>query len=347
MDIHSRKKSVTARDVAQACGVSQATVSYVINNAVGTRISAETRKLVTETARRMGYVPMQSARSMRSRRAMAVGVVLGGNGLSIGVSRALRGVKGVLDAAGYSQLLLSDDVNAAPEDYTPHYRTGRVDGLIFMFRDISERMRSGLNESGVPYLSLNEQGIYGSGLEISSGYEPALRECAVHIRESGWRRVKFYSFRYGETLYSYKYDMFCSALRAECPDAEIRRVIFDAAALSDEELLGALARDIALRDCDVAITPHARLGWMVQNAILRDEFVLPQRIKHICLSTAQPFAVVYPSITMVDIPLTQLGECAARVMLNMLDPKKYPESAPADGEIACRLSVGLSSLYCK
>lgn len=46
----------TMSAVARACGVSQATVSLVLNDAPGTRISLATRRTVRETAERLGYV---------------------------------------------------------------------------------------------------------------------------------------------------------------------------------------------------------------------------------------------------------------------------------------------------
>ncbi len=48
-------KKPTMSDIAVACGVSQATVSLVLNNAPGTRISMATREAVLQSAARMGY----------------------------------------------------------------------------------------------------------------------------------------------------------------------------------------------------------------------------------------------------------------------------------------------------
>ncbi|WP_426233415.1 LacI family DNA-binding transcriptional regulator [Pararhizobium sp. DWP3-4] len=48
-------KKATMSDIAAACGVSQATVSLVLNNSPGTRISAATREAVLSKAAEIGY----------------------------------------------------------------------------------------------------------------------------------------------------------------------------------------------------------------------------------------------------------------------------------------------------
>ena len=48
-------RRVTMTDVAREAGGSQATVSFVLNNAPGIRLAAETRQRVLEAARRLGY----------------------------------------------------------------------------------------------------------------------------------------------------------------------------------------------------------------------------------------------------------------------------------------------------
>jgi DNA-binding LacI/PurR family transcriptional regulator len=63
----------TSGDVARAAGVSRATVSYVLNNTKGGRVSEATRERVREAARQLGYVPHGVARALRAGRS---GIVL-------------------------------------------------------------------------------------------------------------------------------------------------------------------------------------------------------------------------------------------------------------------------------
>ena len=54
----------TTADVARLASVSTATVSYVLNNAEGRRISAETREAVNRAAKLLGYRPNLAARNL-------------------------------------------------------------------------------------------------------------------------------------------------------------------------------------------------------------------------------------------------------------------------------------------
>jgi DNA-binding LacI/PurR family transcriptional regulator len=65
-DATSTNRSVrpTHADVARLASVSTATVSYVLNNAEGARISAETREAVYRAAKLLGYRPNLAARNL-------------------------------------------------------------------------------------------------------------------------------------------------------------------------------------------------------------------------------------------------------------------------------------------
>src|SRR6187200_1389848 len=73
-----RRRSVpTMRDIAEVAGVSQSTVSRVLND-VPTRvpITAETRERVTVAARKLGYRPNPLARGLRGSATMLLGAVV-------------------------------------------------------------------------------------------------------------------------------------------------------------------------------------------------------------------------------------------------------------------------------
>lgn len=61
-----RQRTPTSADVAQAAGVSRATVSYVLNGRQDVRITASTREQVLAAARELGYQPSPAARALRA-----------------------------------------------------------------------------------------------------------------------------------------------------------------------------------------------------------------------------------------------------------------------------------------
>src|SRR6266566_2438001 len=68
---------ITIRDVAKESGFSSTTVSIVLNNAPLARyIPASTKKKIEGAAKKLGYRPNLFARSLRSRRTHAVGVMV-------------------------------------------------------------------------------------------------------------------------------------------------------------------------------------------------------------------------------------------------------------------------------
>ena len=69
--------AVTMRDIARVAGVSQSTVSRVINERVtAVSISEETRERVVSTAHALGYRPNPMARALRGAPSMLLGVIV-------------------------------------------------------------------------------------------------------------------------------------------------------------------------------------------------------------------------------------------------------------------------------
>ena len=127
------KKRITSSDVAREAGVSRATVSYVLNNVEGARISDDTRKRVLEAAETLGYHMDFIAQAMKTNRSMSIGVVSRRNIAESRFTDVLAGIKEVLSKEQYSILLCSDEMDE--RGYPEYYRlylSKKIDGIIFL-----------------------------------------------------------------------------------------------------------------------------------------------------------------------------------------------------------------------
>ncbi|MGV9264067.1 LacI family DNA-binding transcriptional regulator [Kitasatospora sp. NPDC003701] len=106
MTIHTKPSTPpTSADVARLAGVSRATVSFVLNDTPGGRVSEQTRRKVRAAAEELGYVPHAGARSLRAGRSAIV--LLVGHSWPIGplFSSFYRELQQALQRHGYTGVL--------------------------------------------------------------------------------------------------------------------------------------------------------------------------------------------------------------------------------------------------
>lgn len=75
-DIVMARNKVTMRDIAEACGVSVATVSYVLNHSKKEKICHETRLKIVQTAAAMHYVPAVLSNKQAKRKSNLIGIII-------------------------------------------------------------------------------------------------------------------------------------------------------------------------------------------------------------------------------------------------------------------------------
>jgi DNA-binding LacI/PurR family transcriptional regulator len=120
---------LTVKDVAKAAGVSVATVSRALRNEG--YVSEKSRLKVLRTAAEIGYTPDLNAKSLRSGKSNAIGVIvsdLSNNFYSIVLSRLEQELKSL----GYVMLLAHSNENSEEEATNINLMLrSRVDGIIF------------------------------------------------------------------------------------------------------------------------------------------------------------------------------------------------------------------------
>jgi DNA-binding LacI/PurR family transcriptional regulator len=128
----SPPRRVTLEEVAKVAGVSRATASRVVNGvaSVDATIRAAVQRAIADT----GYVPNLAARSLVTRRADAVALVLPGERRMLGdpfFGRVVSGVMTITDPAGIHLVLAADRRAEVESDV----RRGRLDGVILIHTD--------------------------------------------------------------------------------------------------------------------------------------------------------------------------------------------------------------------
>ncbi|MEM6332201.1 MAG: LacI family DNA-binding transcriptional regulator [Planctomycetota bacterium] len=154
---------VTMKHVADASGVSQATVSQVLNGKAAThRIAKGTQARVRDTAARLGYRRNQSARSMRLGRFMAVGFVVAPDLQYFGFARQPRLVRGLAvgceQLGSYLRLVTLMPGERDPDAYiSALFQELGVDGLVIGEHSaLGDRVENAIRKYRVPTLWANE-----------------------------------------------------------------------------------------------------------------------------------------------------------------------------------------------
>ncbi|WP_350278357.1 LacI family DNA-binding transcriptional regulator [Kribbella sp. HUAS MG21] len=106
-------KRVTMTDVARRAGVSQPTVSFVLNDRRDVAVAEETRRRVLEAAAELDFVPNRAAQLLRSNKSFTVGVVTSGIVSQPYAGLIVLGLQQVVQPAGYVTMVV--DTTDDPE----------------------------------------------------------------------------------------------------------------------------------------------------------------------------------------------------------------------------------------
>ena len=126
------KRRVTMNAVAKQAGVSQTTVSYVINGVTSANIPEETRQRVRDAIKDLGYHPNAAARKMRTNRSHLLGFVTDQIATTPHAGQIFKGAQDAAWASSKLILLTNTDNNAdleqaAVEAMLEH----QVEGIIY------------------------------------------------------------------------------------------------------------------------------------------------------------------------------------------------------------------------
>ena len=144
-------KKVTLKDIAVVTGLSVNSVSRALKDKDS--ISAETRKMVQEAAKKMGYIPNSLASSMRSGKTYSIAVILG-EIVNPYNAHLLNNLTTRLHDAGYTLLVFVTNQRRSLEDSAVQNAISKnVDALVACTQLKPDNMEL-IRGLGIPFLQI-------------------------------------------------------------------------------------------------------------------------------------------------------------------------------------------------
>ena len=185
----TRKRRITAQDVATEARVSRTTVSFVLNNTPGKSIPEATRQRVLEAAAKLGYIPNENAQRLARTRDHHIGLFICHSRYVHSDVYLIRALEGMSRAANRSRVRLSvHPVTLRETSYLDLADKDGVDGLIVMNSHEADPALQELVRSGLPAVTMD----YLGDMMIDQVYVDnvvAARKVTRHLTDLGHRRI--------------------------------------------------------------------------------------------------------------------------------------------------------------
>jgi DNA-binding LacI/PurR family transcriptional regulator len=302
----ARKRLVTMKDVARAAGVSQSTVSRILNDApLRIPVSDETRKRVHQVAAQLGYRPHPFARALRGAPTMLLGAVVR-DITDIFFAGAIEALSTAARKRGYS-VVLGHAARRADEALalTAVLEARHCDAVMLLgdFRN-EPRLLEDLRDARVPVVGL----WHGSHLEgfptICVDNAAGIGQALEHLTELGHERIAFVG---GDSLGDIRerkaaYEEHLARLGLEVLPGHVQRV--KNTPDGGEQAFGALQEARRPPTAIVAATDMLALGivYAAQSAGL----TLPKQLSVVGFDDIPLAAATYPGLTTVRMPVAEM-----------------------------------------
>ncbi|WP_277604990.1 LacI family DNA-binding transcriptional regulator [Fertoeibacter niger] len=180
---------LTLRDVSEASGVSEMTVSRVLRNRGD--VSGGTRERVLEAARALGYVPNKIAGALASQRVNLVAVIIPSLSNMV-FPEVMTGISDTLEDTGLQPVVGVTNYSPEREESVLYEMLSwRPSGVIIAGLEHTPAARAMLQNAGIPIVEIMD--IDGTPVDAAVGisHRRAGRQMAEAIIAAGYRRIGF------------------------------------------------------------------------------------------------------------------------------------------------------------
>ena len=311
------KKDVTIYDIAAQLEISVATVSRALRN--DPVVSDKTKKRVFELAEQFGYQANQFARSLRQQHTNTIGVIIPRLN-SYFMASVIAGIENVANQAGYN-LIISQSSESAEREAI-NIRTmfnNRVDGLLVSLSYLTNNLEpfEKFARKNIPVIFFDRTPENSSFTNIRINNVQAAYEATKHLLSQGRRRIAHVTVSSTQSIYKERFQGYAMAL-AEFGiplDKSLIRLA-DLSMESGTEAVKYLLNQPNRPEAVFVANDNCAAGCVI--GLKAQGIRVPEEIAVVGFNDDPVSRIVEPNLTTIHYPGHEMGELAARSLINHL-----------------------------
>ena len=332
------KTKPTISDIAKAAGVSNTTVSFVLNNKEG--ISQETRQKVLDVIKETNYRPTLNSRRLYFQKSFTIAVMFDAetyhadNLFYLDIAGTLlRQCAAHNYSLVYSEYSCSNNTVNLPDNVLDK----DVDGLIFL-KDLPLALISKLQSLDIPFVVADAHSEYDTLYTVKVDYRLAAYNAANYLIQQGHRNIGFIGNMQHTAFYAQVFSGYQKALRENGLPLELSWCF--------EKIQN---RESIERYISQLLTEKVRpTAILCMEDILAIELIrflhkskvdVPEDISVIAIDDIVLSNMIFPSLTTVAISKEQIGSHAVDILMNLINDKPTSSQIVTANNIVVRESV--------
>jgi LacI family transcriptional regulator len=313
--------NVNMKQLAQELNVSISTISKALKNSY--EISADTKKKVLETAKKMGYSPNPYAGFLRHHKSKTIAVIVPEltNNFFI---QAISGAQKIAQENDYHILIyVTNDDYSKEESIIKHLQNGRVDGVLMSLSNTTTNYKhlQDLIDNSVPIIFFDRICHEIETTKITTDDFTCGFNATEHLIQNGCEKILYLSLSDHLSIDNKRKQGYFEALnKYNIPQSKglVLKCNGDEKA-NYAKIKKTLEKPLKYDGVFAAVEKLALTSYYVCNDL---GITIPKQIKIIAFSNLRTAPLLHPSLTTITQPAFEMGATACTILFQHLNKKR-------------------------
>ncbi|WP_102273421.1 LacI family DNA-binding transcriptional regulator [Cytobacillus massiliigabonensis] len=334
--------NLTIKDIAQMAGVSQGTVSKVINNYAG--VSEKTKKQVMDVITKMGYEPNFSARTLATKKSNLIGLIYAGK-INVDMTHpyfneVISSFKKNIGLLGYDILMFSNELFQSDNgSYLARCKHFHVDGCLVIAGEEVEEAVFDLAKEGFPCIGIDIELNGPKSSYIMTDNIDLSRKVVEYLYLHSLKRIGYIGGKWDSTISNLRNKGFFEAMNQFGLD--VRDEWIQYGDFHEESGYEAMKRILKCEEYPEAIFAISDLMALGALRALKEEGLhAPHDIRIIGCDDIAACRYSDPKLTSVKQDKEKFGKLSAYMLNDLINGESQLKPVLIDSELIIRESCG-------